>query len=82
MRWAHHVLAQPQRRDDGTGRVYLTQWFERGRLEYHAELAGTRYEVQLGLGASRTSAAAAGYNTDGAFRLAVITGSTTLATGR
>ncbi len=49
MRWAHHVLAQPQRRDDGTGRVYLTQWFERGRLEYHAELAGTRYEVQLGL---------------------------------
>ncbi len=35
--------------DDGTGRVYLTQWFERGRLEYHAELAGTRYEVQLGL---------------------------------
>jgi hypothetical protein len=25
------------------------QWFEQGRLEYHPELAGTRYEVELGL---------------------------------
>jgi len=34
---------------DGTGRVYPVQWFERGRLEYHAELAGTRYAVEMGL---------------------------------
>jgi hypothetical protein len=35
--------------DDGSGRHYLVQWFKRGRLEYHPELAGTRYEVELGL---------------------------------
>jgi hypothetical protein len=35
--------------DDGSGRRYLVQWFEQGRLEYHPELAGTRYEVELGL---------------------------------
>ncbi len=34
---------------DGSGRSYLLQWFERGRLEYHPENAGTRYEMQLGL---------------------------------
>lgn len=34
---------------DGTGLFYPTQWFERGRLEYHAGQAGTRYAVQLGL---------------------------------
>jgi hypothetical protein len=31
------------------GKVYLVQYFERGRLEYHPELAGTPYEVELGL---------------------------------
>ncbi len=40
--------AQPQL-DPETGRTYLTQWFERNRFEYHPELAGTRYEVLLGL---------------------------------
>lgn len=30
-------------------KTYLTQWFERERLEYHPELAGTPYEVLLGL---------------------------------
>jgi hypothetical protein len=35
--------------DDGSGRRYLVQWFEQGRLEYHPELVGTRYEVELGL---------------------------------
>ncbi len=35
--------------DDGSGRRYPLQWFERGRLEYHAEHAGTRYAVQIGL---------------------------------
>jgi outer membrane protein assembly factor BamB len=34
---------------DGTGRRYPLQWFERGRLEYHPELAGTPYVVELGL---------------------------------
>ncbi len=34
---------------DGTGRAYQMQWFERGRLEYHAELAGTRYVIEMGL---------------------------------
>ncbi|HEY0603710.1 MAG TPA: hypothetical protein VGD58_12405 [Herpetosiphonaceae bacterium] len=31
------------------GQTYLTQWFERERLEYHPELRGTAYEVLLGL---------------------------------
>lgn len=34
---------------DGSGRRYPLQWFERGRLEYHPELAGTRYAMELGL---------------------------------
>jgi YVTN family beta-propeller protein len=34
---------------DGSGRRYPLQWFEKGRLEYHAELAGTRYALELGL---------------------------------
>ena len=31
------------------GKTYLVQYFERNRLEYHPENAGTKYEVQLGL---------------------------------
>ncbi len=31
------------------GKRYLTQWFERERLEHHPELSGTPYEVLLGL---------------------------------
>jgi hypothetical protein len=31
------------------GKVYAVQYFERNRLEYHPELAGTPYEVELGL---------------------------------
>jgi hypothetical protein len=31
------------------GRQYLVQYFERNRFEYHPELAGTQYEVLLGL---------------------------------
>jgi hypothetical protein len=34
---------------DGSGRRYPLQWFENGRLEYHPELAGTRYAMELGL---------------------------------
>jgi ABC-type branched-subunit amino acid transport system permease subunit len=33
---------------DGSGRSYLAQWFERGRLEYHAETPA-RYSVLPGL---------------------------------
>jgi hypothetical protein len=31
------------------GRAYRVQYFERARFEYHPELAGTPYEVQIGL---------------------------------
>jgi hypothetical protein len=34
---------------DGSGRTYPLQWFEQGRLEYHAAVAGTPYAVQIGL---------------------------------
>jgi len=34
---------------DGTGHLYGVQWFENGRLEYHPELAHTRYAVLIGL---------------------------------
>lgn len=45
------AISEPFRagNDDGSGRQYLVQWFEQRRLEYHPELAGTRYEVELGL---------------------------------
>jgi hypothetical protein len=35
--------------DPETGKSFLTQWFERNRFELHTELAGTKYEVELGL---------------------------------
>jgi hypothetical protein len=31
------------------GKLYLVQYFERNRLEYHPENRGTRYEMLLGL---------------------------------
>lgn len=31
------------------GRTYQVQYFERRRMEYHPQFAGTQYEVQLGL---------------------------------
>ncbi|MDB5077728.1 MAG: spore peptidoglycan hydrolase, partial [Chloroflexi bacterium] len=34
---------------DGTGRRYAVQWFEGDRLEFHPELTGTGYSVELGL---------------------------------
>lgn len=39
------------------GRAYLAQYFERARFEYHPELAGTDYEVLLGLLGSQLTAA-------------------------
>ncbi len=35
--------------NDGSGRVYSVQYFQRARFEYHPEHAGTQYEVELGL---------------------------------
>jgi hypothetical protein len=35
--------------EDGSGRTYTVQYFQRARLEHHPEQAGTSYEVQLGL---------------------------------
>jgi Beta-propeller repeat len=34
--------------DDGSGQVYLVQWFVNGRLEYHPEAHGAAYQVQPG----------------------------------
>jgi N-acetylmuramoyl-L-alanine amidase len=34
---------------DALGRVHTVQYFQRARLEYHPEFAGTQYEVELGL---------------------------------
>ncbi len=36
-------------RSKSDGKEYVVQYFERNRLELHPELAGTAYEVQLGL---------------------------------
>jgi photosystem II stability/assembly factor-like uncharacterized protein len=53
----HHgslVLGPPisepfyEQNGDGTGRTYLLQYFANGRLEYHPELTGTGFEVQIG----------------------------------
>jgi hypothetical protein len=40
--------ADPEMNGDGTGRRYLVQWFERGRLEYHPETPA-RFRVLPGL---------------------------------
>ena len=34
---------------DGSGRIYLVQYFRNGRLEYHPELRATSYAVSVGL---------------------------------
>ncbi len=46
--------------EEGSGRRYLLQWFEKGRLEYHPEFAGSRYEVEQGSSVCRRSDSAAG----------------------
>lgn len=35
--------------NDGSGRRYLLQWFEKGRLEYHPEVTNPQYKVEVGL---------------------------------
>jgi photosystem II stability/assembly factor-like uncharacterized protein len=46
-----YPISQPlyEQNGDGTGRTYLVQYFQRARLEYHPELAGTGNVVTLGL---------------------------------
>lgn len=45
-----YPLTEPyQELDSGSGQIYMVQWFERERFEYHPENAGSRYEVLLGL---------------------------------
>ncbi len=43
-------ISEPVREQngDGTGRLYLVQYFQNGRLEYHPELTGTSYVVEVG----------------------------------
>jgi len=38
-----------QEKNASDGKTYLVQYFERNRLEYHPENAGTKFEVLLGL---------------------------------
>jgi hypothetical protein len=38
-----------QEQNETDGKMYDTQWFERERMEYHPENAGTPYDVLLGL---------------------------------
>jgi hypothetical protein len=47
------------------GKIYLTQYFERNRFEYHPANAGTPYEVELGLLGSQLTA---GRNSETAFK--------------
>jgi photosystem II stability/assembly factor-like uncharacterized protein len=46
-----YPISQPlyEQNGDGTGRTYLVQYFQKARLEYHPELAGTGNVVTLGL---------------------------------
>ncbi len=49
-RFGYPISEQLQEQNnDGSGRVYTVQYFQRARLEYHPELAGTPYEIELGL---------------------------------
>lgn len=38
-----------QERNPADGKIYIVQYFERNRFEYHPEYAGTKYEVLLSL---------------------------------
>ncbi len=39
------------------GKIYLAQYFERNRFEYHPENAGTKFEIELGLLGNEQTAA-------------------------
>ena len=44
-----YPISEPLSETGSDGQSYTVQYFERNRLEYHPEAAGTPYEVQLGL---------------------------------
>jgi len=43
------IVNMRQEQNETDGKSYLTQWFERERMEHHPENAGTPYDVLLGL---------------------------------
>ena len=43
------IVNMRQEQNQTDGQPYLTQWFERERMEHHPENAGTPYDVLLGL---------------------------------
>jgi hypothetical protein len=47
--YGYPITAARDETSQTDAKTYLTQWFERERLEYHPELRGTPYEVLLGL---------------------------------
>ena len=58
--FGYPLTEQYPERNAADGRTYLVQYFERNRFEWHPEVAGTPYEVQLGrLGAEYLAAAGA-----------------------
>ena len=48
-RFGHPLSAAFEEVNAADGKRYLVQYFERQRLEWHPENAGTPYEVELGL---------------------------------
>jgi len=42
-------VSEAQMEQGADGQMYLTQWYERARFEFHPENASTEYEVLLGL---------------------------------
>lgn len=47
--YGYPITAARDETSQTDAKTYLTQWFERERLEYHPDLRGTPYEVLLGL---------------------------------
>lgn len=47
--FGYPISEEFQEYNPADGHIYTVQYFERNRFEYHPELAGTRYEVLLGL---------------------------------
>jgi hypothetical protein len=47
--YGYPITAARDETSQTDAKTYLTQWFERERLEHHPELSGTPYEVLLGL---------------------------------
>jgi hypothetical protein len=48
-RFGYPISEEFEERNPDTGEIHTVQYFERARFEYHPDLAGTPFEVQLGL---------------------------------